>query len=148
MQGRFTSPDPILSSSIPTNPQTWNKYIYCLNTPLATVDPTGMWNWSAALGGDKTDDQLRDQLKQIGNDETLSAEEKDQQSEEIANILTERQGFRDALQLAKDIVDRADISSEEAGADRAFLRTYGTENDSNGVVVAERTSSGGAALTR
>jgi RHS repeat-associated protein len=54
MEGRFTSPDPILSSSIPTNPQTWNKYIYCLNNPLANVDPTGTWNWLAYEGGGRS----------------------------------------------------------------------------------------------
>jgi hypothetical protein len=107
-----------------------------------------MWNWSAALGGDRTDDQLRDQLKQIGEDEILSAEEKDQQSEEIANILTGRQNFRDALQTAKDVVDRADLSSEEQGAARAFLRGYGSENDGNGVTLAVSNSTKGAAFTR
>ena len=63
-------------------------------------------------------------------------------------IVAMRQMFRNALQRAKDIVDRADISNGEAGAARAVLRTYGTENDGNGVVVAERTSAGGAAFTR
>jgi hypothetical protein len=40
--GRFTSPDPLLSSGRVENLQTWNRYAYCLNNPLNTVDPTGM----------------------------------------------------------------------------------------------------------
>lgn len=40
--GRFTSPDPLLASGKPTVPQSWNRYSYCLNNPLALVDPTGL----------------------------------------------------------------------------------------------------------
>lgn len=29
-QGRFTSPDPLLNSGQPGNPQTWNRYVYAL----------------------------------------------------------------------------------------------------------------------
>jgi RHS repeat-associated protein len=39
--GRFTSVDPLMASGDPTNPQTWNRYIYCLNNPLIFIDPTG-----------------------------------------------------------------------------------------------------------
>jgi RHS repeat-associated protein len=33
-QGRFTSPDPLLSSGRPWDPQSWNRYSYVLNNPL------------------------------------------------------------------------------------------------------------------
>lgn len=39
--GRFTAVDPLLVSADPTNPQTWNRYIYCLNNPLVLIDPSG-----------------------------------------------------------------------------------------------------------
>jgi len=42
IQGRFTSPDPLLTSGKPYHPQSWNRYIYCLNNPLAYIDPTGL----------------------------------------------------------------------------------------------------------
>lgn len=43
-QGRFTSPDPLLSSGKPLHPLSWNRYTYCLNNPLILVDPSGlMW---------------------------------------------------------------------------------------------------------
>lgn len=40
-QGRFTSPDPLLSSGRPDQPQSWNRYSYVLNNPLKFTDPTG-----------------------------------------------------------------------------------------------------------
>ena len=41
-QGRFTSPDPLLASGRPENPQTWNRYAYVSNNPLRSIDPTGL----------------------------------------------------------------------------------------------------------
>jgi RHS repeat-associated protein len=37
--GRFISPDSIVQS--PNNPQSLNRYSYCLNNPLRYTDPTG-----------------------------------------------------------------------------------------------------------
>ena len=45
--GRFMSPDPLLNSGRPDNPQTWNRYSYVLNNPLKMVDPTGLYNLDA-----------------------------------------------------------------------------------------------------
>jgi RHS repeat-associated protein len=42
-QSRWTSPDPAgLASVDPTNPQSWNRYVYALNNPLASVDALGL----------------------------------------------------------------------------------------------------------
>jgi RHS repeat-associated protein len=42
--GRFISPDPLMSSGKATAPQSWNRYAYCLNSPLDMADPDGlMW---------------------------------------------------------------------------------------------------------
>ena len=42
-QGRWVSPDPSgLSAVDPTNPQTWNRYAYVANSPLDTIDPSGL----------------------------------------------------------------------------------------------------------
>jgi RHS repeat-associated protein len=42
-QGRWLSPDPSgLDASDPINPQSWNRYAYVLNNPLAHIDPDGL----------------------------------------------------------------------------------------------------------
>jgi RHS repeat-associated protein len=42
VQGRWLTPDPIgLAAVDPTSPQTWNRYAYVSNNPLALVDPFG-----------------------------------------------------------------------------------------------------------
>jgi RHS repeat-associated protein len=41
-EGRFTSPDPLLASGRPSVPQSWNRYSYVRNNPLALVDPSGL----------------------------------------------------------------------------------------------------------
>jgi RHS repeat-associated protein len=46
-QGRFTSPDPLLNSGRPWEPQSWNRYAYVLNNPLKYSDPDGLWEWAA-----------------------------------------------------------------------------------------------------
>jgi hypothetical protein len=38
--GRFISPDTIVPE--PTNPQSFNRYSYCLNNPLKYIDPSGL----------------------------------------------------------------------------------------------------------
>ncbi len=40
--GRFTAVDPLLASGKSANPQTFNRYVYCLNNPLALTDPKGL----------------------------------------------------------------------------------------------------------
>ena len=42
-QGRFTSVDPSRASAAPNDPQSWNRYSYALNKPLAYVDKNGKW---------------------------------------------------------------------------------------------------------
>jgi RHS repeat-associated protein len=41
--GRWVSPDPVgLRAVDPTNPQSWNRYAYVTNNPLALTDPLGL----------------------------------------------------------------------------------------------------------
>jgi RHS repeat-associated protein len=40
--GRFTAIDPLLASGKSANPQTFNRYVYVMNSPLRFTDPTGM----------------------------------------------------------------------------------------------------------
>jgi RHS repeat-associated protein len=42
-QGRWMHPDPASLAAVdPTNPQSWNRYAYVLNSPLNLIDPTGL----------------------------------------------------------------------------------------------------------
>jgi RHS repeat-associated protein len=42
-QGRWISPDPAGQAAVDvTDPQTWNRYVYVRNNPLALVDPSGL----------------------------------------------------------------------------------------------------------
>jgi RHS repeat-associated protein len=48
-QGRWLIPDPAgLSAVNPANPQSWNRYAYVNNKPLALVDPLGLFTY---IGG-------------------------------------------------------------------------------------------------
>jgi RHS repeat-associated protein len=40
---RFTAVDPLLASGKSADPQTFNRYVYCLNNPLVLTDPTGLF---------------------------------------------------------------------------------------------------------
>lgn len=46
IQGRWPSPDPAGIAAVdPSNPQSWNRYAYVDNNPLAATDPTGLFMW-------------------------------------------------------------------------------------------------------
>ncbi len=57
IMGRFTSVDPL--SGWPSEPQSWNRYAYVLNSPLRYRDPTGMattdarGNWVGIYHGER-----------------------------------------------------------------------------------------------
>jgi RHS repeat-associated protein len=52
VQGRWISPDPAGVAAVdPTNPQSWNRYAYVMNTPLSLIDPMGL----STLGNCPTD---------------------------------------------------------------------------------------------
>ncbi len=52
--GRFMSPDPLLNSGKPSEPQSWNRYSYVSNNPLSRIDPTGMYDFRACASGDNS----------------------------------------------------------------------------------------------
>jgi RHS repeat-associated protein len=75
-QGRWPSPDPAGISSVRIkDPQTWNRYAYVRNNPLALRDPTGLipsYCWlkndgetGGCTGGVDLDDSLDDQVNQL-----------------------------------------------------------------------------------
>lgn len=63
---RFNRPDPYDGSYDPTNPQSWNRYVYAINDPLSLVDPEG-------LGVCSVNVQVKNQTN-LGADALLSIE--------------------------------------------------------------------------
>jgi RHS repeat-associated protein len=119
-QGRFASPDPLLNSGRPWEPQSWNRYAYVLNNPLRFTDPIGLWEWDASLGGSYSDIQLKEHYKK----------------KEAKQILSLRKDIRNSiskLDKSKDPVLQA------AGA------AYGTEGVANGISIAMGPVTKGAA---
>lgn len=50
IQGRWPSPDPSgIAAANSANPQSWNRYAYVLNNPLASFDPSGLTPKPACL---------------------------------------------------------------------------------------------------
>lgn len=62
-QGRFTSPDPLLNSGRPEDPQSWNRYAYVGNNPLRFVDPLGLYKFATTCANDDT--ACKDQQQQF-----------------------------------------------------------------------------------
>jgi RHS repeat-associated protein len=126
VQGRFTSPDPQLSSGAVIDPQSWNRYSFTLNNPLKYTDPSGLYVWSISLGGSLTDDQLREVANRF--------EGSDRQA--YLNVIARRQAFRDAQAQAERARDAL-----PAGAERDLvsesLASYGAEGVANGVSVGQ-----------
>jgi RHS repeat-associated protein len=55
-QGRWLSPDPYDGSYDPTNPQSFDRYAYVLNSPLSATDPMGLDDCDGCSEGDTTGD--------------------------------------------------------------------------------------------
>ncbi len=119
-QGRFTSVDPLLASGTIYHPQTWNRYSFTLNNPLKYIDPTGMYVWSASLGGSAADAQVSEEIRR------------------------KRQEFRDARSAAERARDALPAGAERDSS-TAALASYGTENVANGVSVGVGTLADGIA---
>jgi RHS repeat-associated protein len=55
--GRFTAVDPLLASGKSSDPQTFNRYVYCSNNPINCTDPNGLdgvWGYRDVNGGTQT----------------------------------------------------------------------------------------------
>ena len=84
-QGRFSSPDPLLDSCRPWEPQSWNRFAYALNNPLRFTDPTGLYEWATGCASmdtrceqnrQKFRDAIANRTKAAGNLQEGSNERK------------------------------------------------------------------------
>ncbi|HMO82381.1 MAG TPA: RHS repeat-associated core domain-containing protein [Pyrinomonadaceae bacterium] len=119
---RFTAPDPLLGSGRINMPQSWNRYVYVLNSPLRFTDPTGLFEWDASLRDNESD----------------SDEEKKRKADIRARILA---NLELAKQRAKEALDAGRISQKKFDKINNALNAYGTPDDNNGVFVGIKSSS-------
>ena len=115
--GRFTSTDPLLSSATIYDPQTWNRYAYVLNNPVRYVDPLGLYEWDASLGGSATDEELK-------------------QRKGGQKIIDRRNEFRNGLAKAAEHAMSKSLNARERAEIQRAVNSYGTEGVANGVTIA------------
>jgi RHS repeat-associated protein len=116
--GRFLSPDPLLNSGRPDNPQTWNRYTYALNNPLIVTDPTGLYNLinNCASGDASCNKSFAQDAKNLKN------------------------GLADLTKAVNGLADGAQKTALQGA-----LGAIGTENDGNNVGVQFGKNADGAA---
>ena len=118
--GRFMTPDPMLNSGRPNNPQTWNRYAYALNNPIIVTDPTGLYNL----------------LNSCAADDAKCNKQFNQEAQNLKNAIT-------ALTNAVNNLQDGDQKTALQGA----LNAFGTENDLNNVDVQFGKNADGAAAS-
>jgi RHS repeat-associated protein len=133
--GRFTSPDPMLTSGFVESPQTWNRYSYVSNNPLKYVDPLGLFKWSNSLGGNRSDDDIGNELNDLENEQEKQGVDNSQRIGELVNILSGRQTFRSALADLRSAYTDVSLTQNQRDEILRSLNSYGTEGDNNGVSV-------------
>jgi RHS repeat-associated protein len=116
--GRFMTPDPLLNSGRPWNPQTWNRYAYARNNPLSIVDPTGLYDLNNTCASD--DKKCNKQFQQHAND------------------------LKKGLESLQKKVDKMKDGSQKTRLENS-LKALGTEGDYNGVNVKFGATTDGAA---
>jgi hypothetical protein len=109
-----------LNSGRPWDPQTWNRYSYARNNPLAIVDPTGLYDLNNTCASD--DKKCNKQFQQHAKD------------------------LKNGLSNLQKQVDKMKDGPEKTRLQNA-LNAVGTEGDHNGVNVAFGATKDGAAAT-
>jgi RHS repeat-associated protein len=85
-QGRFTSPDPLLNSGRPWEPQSWNRYAYVLNNPLRYIDPLGLYEWGSCDGTQKECDSYKKQFRSALDNLKQARDSYDKKSREYKRL--------------------------------------------------------------
>jgi len=118
--GRFMTPDPLLNSGRPWDPQTWNRYAYARNNPLNIIDPTGLYdlNNTCATANTKCNKQF---------------------NQHAQDLRTGRSDLQNKVNKMKDGPEKQRLQGS--------LNALGTEGDHNGVNVSFGAVANGAAQT-
>lgn len=134
VQGRFTSPDPLMTSGTVGDPQSWNRYSYSLNNPLRYIDPNGLWTWDISAGGFATDEDLRLRSRNMtgGWLRSLAARS------EAKRQLRFRERFRRALGEAQKAASSNRLTPDQRREVATAVAAYGTENSKPEVIVGMR----------
>ena len=136
--GRFSTPDPLLSSGRTGNPQTWNRFTYVLGNPLNLTDPSGLFEWSEELGGSTRSDEFEEQLEALRDSRKgKSKKEKkaiNAQIDRIKQILSRRTAVLNGLKTARQAANN--LSGNQRSAVTNSVDVYGAEHENNGVVIA------------
>jgi RHS repeat-associated protein len=147
--GRFTSPDAVfVNLERLQSPHSLNLYIYARNNPLRYVDPSGLWEWSAALGGGSSDASIQEEIDSLNSNECLT-NSMVARVNDLQDILTRRANIRAGFNLSQDIINA--LANLPIAADlQAIKDQYGTENDGNDVVIGIRDAkdTSGVAFTK
>lgn len=139
--GRFISADPVLSSSSVWDPQSWNKYAYVRNNPMSRVDPSGLWDWGASLGGLASDAEL---MANVCAGDACTEEERKagkRTAKEAQLIVEQRKKFIAAIDFMKTLLNSTALTAGERDRIQSILKGYGTKEDHNGVFMESRSGS-------
>jgi RHS repeat-associated protein len=117
--GRFTNPDPLLSSGRIENPQTWNRFSYVLGNPLRYSDPFGLFEWDETLKDDPNQSEAENARRKFHRERILAS---------IAS----------AKQKAQAAFDAGKISQKKLDKINNALNSYGKEGEANGVTIGEK----------
>lgn len=136
-QGRFTSPDPLLSSGTVEDPQSWNRYAYVLNNPLKLIDPDGLYVFDSSVSGDqrkKFNEALaraRTNLQQIAK--TYGADSKEYKKAERALNAYGAEGVKNGVTIfaAQNLGNAAGQTATEGQRQDNPRESNGTEYSCN-----------------
>jgi RHS repeat-associated protein len=129
--GRFVQVDPVHQSAIANHPQSWNRYSYTMNNPVAWIDVDGLWTW-----GDGATDEYKDQFRkwysdlQKARDGYKKGSKEYNKLDKILNTLgTEDDKNNVQIRFGTKAVDGGALKESETAATETVSRT----REGNGV---------------
>lgn len=138
--GRFMSPDPMLNSGRPGDPQTWNRYTYVRNNPHGRIDPSGLYDLPTLCRHEKGCSADAANLKQGVKDLTAKVNgmsdgpEKTRLQASLKALGTENDGNNVDVNFGKNADGAAANTKPEADANGnlSFTITIDPDKQSNG----------------